>query len=354
LTVIASQPIGMLGRTVYTFGTNGKSVRDVIRLIEASKLGGAVHPVYNYGLTQDNADPDANIGDPAQYVIGKFHLGESHRIAKGDNVTVAVIDSEIDTSHPDLAGVVSSRFDAGCGATVPDAHGTGMTGAIASHQHLMGIAPNVKIIAICAFGGDAAAGAESTSIKIIKGLDYAIQQGARIVNMSFAGPRDPTLAQALQIAREKGVVLIGAAGNAGPKSPPLYPGADPNVIAVTATDDHDRLFNRANQGKYIAVAAPGVDILVPAPNGAIQLTTGTSVATAHVSGVAALLIAQKPSRTPEDIRTILMSTAKDLGPKGFDPQFGAGLVDPLKALRLAPPLVSDKSAAVSAPGNRGP
>jgi hypothetical protein len=68
--------------------------------------------------------------------------------------------------------------------------------------------------------------------------------------------------------------------------------------------------------------------------------------------VAALLIAQKPSRTPEDIRTILMSTAKDLGPKGFDPQFGAGLVDPLKALRLAPPLVSDKSAAVSAPANR--
>src|SRR6202040_3369855 len=114
-------------------------------------------------------------------------------------------------------------------ATVPDAHGTGMTGAIASHQHLMGIAPNVKIIAICAFGGDAAAGAESTSIKIIKGLDYAIAQGARIVNMSFAGPRDPTLAQALQIARENGVLLIAPAANPGQNPPPLHTGANPNV-----------------------------------------------------------------------------------------------------------------------------
>ena len=354
LTVVSTESIDMLGRTVYTFNINGKSVREVIGLIEASKLGGAVQPNYTYGFAQQepagttkDADPNATMGDPAQYVIGKFQLAESHRLARGDNVIVAVIDSEIDTSHPDLAGVVTKRFDAGCGATAPDTHGTGMTGAIAAHRNLMGVAPNVKIIAICAFGGDAAS-AESTSMKIIKGLDYAIAQGARVINMSFAGPRDPALAQALQIAREKGIVLVGAAGNAGPKSPPLYPGADPNVIAVTATDDRDHLFTRANQGKYIAVAAPGVDILVPAPNNSLQLTTGTSVATAHVSGVAALLIAQKPSRTPEEIRAILMSTAKDLGPKGIDPQFGAGLVDPLKALRLAPPAALDKTAALTA------
>jgi len=365
LTIVSSDPLGILGRTVYTFRiTDGRSVRDVIRAIEAAKLSAWTGPVYTYGLTQDSAtqdpaskDPAATdpvagaadpepVGDPAQYVIEKFQLAESHRLTKGDNVIVAVIDSEIDANHPDLAGVVTSRYDAGCGATPPDAHGTGMTGAIASRKNLLGVAPKVKIIAICAFGGEAAG--ESTSIKIIKGLDYAISQGARVVNMSFAGPRDPALAQALQIAREKGVVLIGAAGNAGPKSPPLYPGADPNVIAVTATDDHDRLFKGANQGKYIAVAAPGVDILVPAPNDGVQLTTGTSVATAHVTGVAALLLAQKPSRTPDEIRTMLMSTAKDLGPKGVDPQFGAGLVDPLKALRLAPPAVAEKSAAMPA------
>ena len=78
----------------------------------------------------------------------------------------------------------------------------------------------------------------------------------------------------------------------GAKSPPLYPGADPNVMAVTATDEHDHLFNGANQGTYVAVAAPGVNILVPAPDGDVQFTTGTSVASANVSGVAALLMAR--------------------------------------------------------------
>ena len=207
-----------------------------------------------------------------------------------------------------------------------------MAGAIASHGQLLGVAPQANIIAICAFGG--AGQPEANSINIIKGLDYAIQRGARIVNMSFAGPRDPALSQALQIAREKGILVIAAAGNNGPKSPPLYPGADPNVMAVTATDESDRLFNSANQGKYVTVAAPGVDILVPAPNGAVQFTTGTSVATANVSGVAALLIAHKPSLTPEEIRAILVTTAKHLGSRGINPQFGAGLVDPLKALGL--------------------
>jgi Subtilase family len=355
LTLVGSDAIAFLGRTVYRYTiANGQTVAAVIAAIEARRLAVYVQPEYSYHFAQDiNPSaipaPSEPVGDPAQYVIDKFHLGESHRLTKGDNVVIAVIDSEIDTNHPDLAGVVTSRYDAGCGATAPDAHGTGMTGAIAARKNLMGVAPNVKVIAVCAFGGDAAI-AESTSLKIIKGLDYAIQQGARVINMSFAGPRDPTLSQALQIAREKGILLVGAAGNAGPKSPPLFPGADPNVLAVTATDDRDRLFNGANQGNYIAVAAPGVDILVPAPNNGIQLTTGTSVATAHVSGVAALLIAQKPKLTPEEIRKILVTTATRLGKgTGADPQFGAGLVDPLKALRYVPPPVASGKSASAAP-----
>jgi hypothetical protein len=207
-----------------------------------------------------------------------------------------------------------------------------MAGAIASHAHLLGVAPQANIIAICAFGGSGHP--EATSFKIIKGLDYAIQHGARIINMSFAGPPDPALSQALQIAREKGILVIAAAGNNGPKSPPLYPGADPSVMAVTATDATDRLFNGANQGRYVTVAAPGVDVLVPAPDRGMEFTTGTSVAAAHVSGVAALLMAFKPSLKPEEIRAILVRTAKHLGSPGINPQFGAGLVDPLKALEL--------------------
>jgi hypothetical protein len=355
LTLVGSDVIAFLSRTVYRYTIpNGQTVAAVIRAIEALRMPIYAEPEYNgYRLTQEATPssipgPSEPVGDPAQYVIGKFNLGETHRLTRGDNVVVALIDSEIDAGHPDLAGVVTSRYDAGCGATAPDAHGTGMTGAIAARKNLMGVAPNVKVIAVCAFGGNAGA-AESTSIQIIKGVDYAIAQGARVINMSFAGPRDPTLAQALQIAREKGILLVGAAGNAGPKSPPLFPGADPNVIAVTATDQDDRLFKGANQGSYIAVAAPGVDILVPAPNNGIQLTTGTSVATAHVSGVAALLLSEKPKLTPEEIRKILVTTAKHLGKGvGAESQFGAGLVDPLKALRYVPaPVASGKSVSAA-------
>jgi hypothetical protein len=334
LTPVAQQAIAMLGgRTVYTYRIpNGQSVREMIGLIEAAGLPVAVQPHYIPRLTQDRSNPDAGQGDPSQYIIDKFHFAQLHRISKGNNAVVAVIDSEIDFNQPNLAGTVSDRYDAGCDATSPHPHGTGMAGAIAAHGQLLGVAPQANIIAICAFGG--AGQAESSTFNIIKGLDYAVQRGARVVNMSFAGPRDPALAQALQIARERGILVIAAAGNNGPKSPPLYPGADPNVMAVTATDESDRLFNGANQGKYVTVAAPGVDILVPAPNGTAQITTGTSVATANVSGVAALLIAQKPSLAPEEIRAILVRTAKHLGSRGINPQFGAGLVDPIKALEL--------------------
>ena len=164
-----------------------------------------------------------------------------------------------------------------------------------------------------------------------------MSQGARIVNMSFAGPHDPSLERALKAAYDKGIVLIAAAGNAGPKSPPLYPGADPNVIAVTATDVDDKLFTGANRGKYVAVAAPGVDILVPAPDGAYQLTTGTSVAAAEVSGIVALLLERNPRLTPADVRRILTASAKRLGAGDRDDNFGSGLVDPLRALQSADP-----------------
>ena len=86
--------------------------------------------------------------------------------------------------------------------------------------------------------------------------------------MSFAGPYDPLLSRALKKAHDKGIVLIAAAGNAGPQSPPLYPAADENVIAVTAVDENDKLLPQANQGPHVALAAPGVNVLEPAPGGA--------------------------------------------------------------------------------------
>jgi subtilisin family serine protease len=160
--------------------------------------------------------------------------------------------------------------------------------------------------------------------------------------MSFAGPRDPSLERAIKVAHDKGIVLIAAAGNGGPRSAPLYPGADANVIAVTATDSDDKIFDGANRGRYIAIAAPGVEILAPAPGNTYQMTTGTSVATAHISGVVALLLERNPALKPDEVRRILQASAKRLGPNN---EFGAGLVDPVKALELAAP----RSASAARP-----
>src|SRR5262245_46244321 len=153
LSTVAQETIGILRRTVYTFRiANGQSVREVTRRVEAAGLSVAVQPKYAYRLTQDR-NPNADLGDPAQYIVNKFHLAEVHQITKGDSAVVAVIDSEIDSNQPNLGGTVSARYDAGCDASSPHPHGTGMAGAIASHGQLLGVAPQANIIAVCAFGG---------------------------------------------------------------------------------------------------------------------------------------------------------------------------------------------------------
>ena len=149
-----------------------------------------------------------------------------HRMVRGANVTIAVIDSEIDATHPDLVGVVAQRFSAVGAPEKPHPHGTGMAGAMAARHRVLGTAPAARLLAVHAFSSNAAK-AESTTFNILKGIDWAVGQGARVINMSFAGPKDPSLERALKLAYDKGIVLVAAAGNAGAKSPPLFPGADP-------------------------------------------------------------------------------------------------------------------------------
>ena len=270
-------------------------------------------------------------GDPAQYALAKLRLGEAHTMANGERVLVAVIDSGIDYSHPELAGAIAGAFDALGKAEKPHMHGTAIAGAIAAHARLMGAAPAAKILAIRAFGADGAA-AEGTSMAVMNSVEFASVNKARIINMSFAGPADPGVARQLAAAKANGAVLIAASGNLGPKSPPQYPAADPNVIAVSATDSNDKMFRASSIGPHISVAAPGVDILLPAPDNDYRLISGTSFSAAYVSGVAALLIQRAPGLSPDAVRKILESTAKDLGPAGRDPEFGAGLVDAYQAI----------------------
>ena len=349
LTTIGSQPIGITGGTVYHFRVAaGRPVPDVVRSLEADNIGIA-QPNYTYRLFQDTElAAGAGAGSSDQYVIEKLHLDEAHKLATGSNVLIAVIDSAIDINHPDLAGAVIEQYDAVGRPEKPHPHGTGMVGAIVAHQRLMGIAPAAKILAVRAFSSNSAQSPEATTRNILAGMEWAISKGARIINMSFAGPYDPMMQLAMKNAHAKGVVLIAASGNRGPKSPPLYPAADPNVIGVTATDQDDKLFDKAVRGPQVAVAAPGVDVMVPAPADAYQLTTGTSVAAAHVSGVAALLIERYPTVSAATVLEVLTATAKQLNPKGRDDLTGWGLVDPAAALAELESRMDDGKVATAA------
>jgi hypothetical protein len=332
MTRLESIRVKLTGRTLHRWHIDGgQSVPTMIRTSAGIRHFAGAQPNYLYALMEDAASS----GNSEQYAPEKLEAPEAHRLATGNRVLVAVIDSGVDPSHPDLAGAIAAHFDP-AGDEQPHPHGTGMAGAIAARGTVLGIAPRAELLTVRAFSSQTQE-AEGTTLNIIKGLDWAAEKGARVVNMSFAGPADPRLAGALAKANAKGIVLIAAAGNAGPNSPPLYPAADSSVIAVTATDTHDALFAGANRGKYIAVAAPGVDVLVPAPDSAYQLTTGTSVAAAEVSGVVAMLIERNPSLTPKDVRRILMRTARHLGPSGDERDFGAGLVNALQAVKSATP-----------------
>jgi hypothetical protein len=329
LTRLETLSFTLTGRTLQRWHINGgRSVIATLRGLSPFGRISAAQPnfLYRFGQAQPPAQADAAA---AQYVVPKMHLLEAHRVTNGDDVLVAVIDSKIDTSHPDLAGVIAEQYDALGGTAPAHVHGTGMAGAIAAHAKLIGVAPKVKLLAIRAFSGEGDS-AQGTTFTILKGLDWAASKNARIVNMSFAGPPDPMFRDMLSKAHARGIVLIAAVGNAGPKSPPLYPAADPDVIGVTATDADDHLMTEANRGSQVAVAAPGVMVLVPAPGDKYALTTGTSVASAHVTGVAALLLARDPKLTPDQVRRDLIRSARKI--PGSRRDVGAGVVDALTAV----------------------
>lgn len=355
----------------------GRSVRTAITSLAREQAVAFVQPNYIYGLQQEppaqpaqtaaattTADPASSeplaatppaapqplsapptptpaagttqaapAGDPLQYAIGHLHIREAHDLATGDRVVVALIDSGVDASHPELADVVVSRLDTLSLEFKPHSHGTGMAGAIGAHVRLLGIAPAARIVAIRAFSGFASApGAEGTTWHLMKSLELAIGANARVINMSFAGPVDPVMARGLEAAAQKHIVLVAASGNAGPRSPPLFPASDPHVIAVTATDGEDHLFDRAVRGPHIAVAAPGVDVLVPAPGASYDMTSGTSVSSAQVSGVAALLIQRDGRLDPDGVRRIMTFTAHPIQGLPQPNIAGAGLIDAFAAV----------------------
>jgi hypothetical protein len=344
LTSVETRRIPLINTTFHLVRiTDGGSVTAKIRALNAAGFTRS-QPNYLFGLVQASAaTAAAEAPDPSQYAVAKLHLDEAHRLALGDDVRVAVIDSGVDTTHPALAGVVEKSFDALNSSEGPHMHGTAITGIIAGHGHLSGAAPAVRILAARAFSTT-----QGSTVSIVASLDWAVSEHARVVNMSFAGPSDPALERALKAAAEvHHVVLVAATGNAGPKSPPLWPAADPHVIGVTATDYDDHLFAMANRGRQVAIAAPGVDILIALPGNAYKMESGTSFSCAFVSGVAALLIQRNPNLTPDAVAKVLEKTAHHLGQqKTRDDLFGAGLMDALQAVSAVAPAPTDAALQV--------
>ena len=330
LARVESQNFPLLGATIGLFRvTDRRPVETVSREFATESNVRSVQQNFRFVLQGQKTIPTE--GDPAQYALAKLRLPEAHKLVHGANVTIAVIDSGIDARHPELVGAIADSFDALGSNEGPHPHGTGIAGAIVAHARLMGSAPAAKILAIRAFA-QGQNGAETTTFVLLKAFDYAAGRGAQIINMSFAGPKDAMVERCIAAAAARGIAMIAASGNAGPKSPPLYPAANPNVIAVTATDAQDKLFFASNRGSYVAVAAPGVDIFLPAPDGKYQITSGTSFSAAYVSGLAALMLERNPALRPDELRALLMKTARDLGAPGPDDQFGAGEADAYAAV----------------------
>ena len=271
-----------------------------------------------------------------QYGLIKMAIAPAHNLAQGRGVQVAVIDTAIDTQHPDLSGAVLRSFDAMDGTPGGgDGHGTAVAGIIcAQGAAVWGVAPMARILAVRAFAAtEKRQSVTSSSAVLLRAIEWSMVNGAHVINMSFVGPRDPALEAMIDASQKRNAVVVAAAGNGGPKAPPAYPAAYPDVVAVTAVDATDRRYVHANRGKYIAISASGVDILAPADGGKHTFLSGTSFAAAHISGIAALLLERNRDAGSHGVLAALTENAVDLGPAGWDEDFGFGRADAFAALQ---------------------
>ena len=340
-TVFAlAQDFGLDGQTLYTsmlLGTrvvrflirDQRTVAQVVQQLSGDARVDIAAPHYVYTASQGAAKP---LPVP-QYAPQKLRLAEAHALAQGKRVKIAVIDTSVDVGHPVFKGARIQTFDAlGDGKGAPEPHGTAIAGIVGARAQMEGVAPAAEVLSVRAFTAAGQSSARSYTLAILKGLDWAALNGARVVNMSFAGPADPVLEKAIAAADAQGMILVAAAGNGGPSAKPAYPAAYDQVLAVTATDDRDGLYKDANRGAYIAIAAPGVDIVAAAPGGAYDISSGTSLAAAHISGIAALMLERNPKLSGKDVLSALRESAHKLdGAAAKDA--GAGVADAAGAIK---------------------
>ena len=347
LQLAQSTTVNLLGSRVHRFLIGDRrSLPAVILALRGERQVLSAQPNYLYRLLEDG--PQA--APLPQYALALMHLDGPPAPADGAGSRIGLLDTGIAEDQPELGAAVVERFDP-IGPVAGDdlGHATALAGIVAAHARLKGVAPAASLLSARAFARQPGQSPAGNSYVLLQGLDWLAGRQVRIVNMSFAGPKDPLFLREVKAAHDGGILAVAAAGNGGPGTEPAYPAADPAVIAVTAVDDRRRLYPAANRGAYVALAAPGVDILVAAPGKAYATLSGTSMAAAHVSGLLALLLQRSPTLTADAARQILTGTAADLGEPGPDPLFGAGLVDAGRALQAVSSPPAATTVKVSAP-----
>ena len=283
-----------------------------------------------------------------QWVLNAFAVKDVWAESQGQGVTVAVVDSGVDASHPDLTGQVLKGKDfTGGGDAHEDklGHGTIMASLIAGHGHgegnssgMVGLAPKAKILPLRALQTDKDALSDETWAAAVR---YAVDQGAKVINLSFANDGGKTLSDgraAIAYAQAHDVVVVAGAGNDGSIAVD-EPAALPGVVAVGAIDKNANRWEKSNTGKGLALMAPGAEILGADPTRSQQysLSNGTSDATAYVSAAAALVRSKYPDLTAGQVINRLIKTATFAHHKGLkapDEEYGYGIVRPYSALTM--------------------
>lgn len=307
------------------------------------------------------------IRDRQQQIFSTLELPAAWQISKGGGATVGLVDSGADTGHRDLRDGVTSAPDLLDNYGDPRRrHGTAMASIIGGRGHggsdgVLGVAPEAKIISIRALSekGDPTYedfidnGDDSA---IPEAIRYLVDQGADVINLSLGKYAvDARIRRALVYAVGHGVVVVAAAGNEGQTrknaatgfAPYSYPASYPGVIGVAATGtDHGRA-SFSNRNYSVVVAAPGVDVPAASPGGGYRVVSGTSPATALVSGVAALIRARHPRLAPALVAQALIEGARHRPTARYGPDTGFGEVDALAALRAADRLAGTAPAGLA-------
>ncbi|MET0419352.1 MAG: S8 family serine peptidase [Actinoplanes sp.] len=288
-----------------------------------------------------------------QWYLDYLKIPQAHKITKGAGVVVAVVDTGVEASHPDLRGQVLAGHATNA-AAAPDGrrdddkvkgHGTSMAGIVAGRgggsMHELGIAPTAKILPVSMT-------ARFNDQDVVLGVRWAADNGADVINLSLGSANDvagPDLVDAINYALSKDAVVVASAGNVEQGDREVgSPANIPGVIAVTGFDKRGGFFAGSVQGPETVVAGPMESIIAPAPkavspNG-YSVASGTSSAAAIISGVVALIRSKYPNLDAANVINRLIKTARDAGPPGRDPQFGFGTVDLMAALTRSVPAVT--------------